>query len=477
MKQEPTQQQAWLGHMKAGMQFFQQGRHGDAAQAFAGAAKLQPERVESWINFASALLELKRFDEASVAVKRAISLQPENMVSHLILGDVQRLRSNLSEAVASYRKAVAIQRTPLSLNKLACALRAETEGDEAQELYQEVLRMNPDYTVARVNLATLQIIRGRYQEAETQLNALAELPLPDDERSEVDSSRLALSEYFRLNQAITSLVVDADSVPLEAALRGAPEGALQADEEILGRFTQFAESVSSVPTPSALEGGELPAEWPLIEAMHMIPQVHSVGEYLEVKAELEAGLEAAGGLLESTNMEAAVHAARAAKGDLQDPAKAELHLRHWHALACRNIPMLLPGHFKYAQNRLGGSQMLHLVDPALASGTFRHFIKEIYHDLPPGLARAAVVYMAVCDMQAFADGNSRVALTWLNRELEWAGLMPALFDGDLGIKGKLGDAMREVRKNKGDVAPIYAVIIDAQLYAREFCTELTQRST
>lgn len=476
MKREPTQQQAWLGHMKSGMQFFKQGRPSDAAQAFARAAKLHPERVESWINLASALLEFKRFDEALLAVERALSLQPENMVSHLILGDVQRLRGKWQEAVASYRKAVSIQRAPLSLNKLACALRAENKGEEAEELYREVLGMNPDYTVARVNLATLQVVLGRYKEAETQLNALAELPLPALERSEVDSARLALSEYFRLNQAITSLVVDADSAPLEAALRDTPENALQADKVILGRFSQFAESVSSIPAPPALEGEELPVEWPLIEAMYMIPQVRSVSEYLKVKAELKTGLEVTGALLESTNMEASVHAARAAQDDMQDPVKAELHLRHWHALACRNVPMFVPGHFKYTQNWVVRSPTLQLVDPAMASGTFRHFIKDIYHDVPPGIARATVVYMAVCDLHAFGDGNGRVALTWLNRELEWAGLMPALFGRDLGIKGKLGNAMREVRNNNGDLAPIYPVIIDAQSYAREFCSELAQRN-
>ena len=160
---------------------------------------------------------------------------------------------------------------------------------------------------------------------------------------------------------------------------------------------------------------------------------------------------------------------------MQDPVKAELHLRHWHALACADVTGFQPGHFKYTQNWTTRSPTLKRVDPALASGTFRHFISEMYPAVPPGLPRAAVVWMAVCDLHPFADGNGRVALTWLNRELEWAGLMPALFRRDLGLKGELGDALKEARINGGDLSPLIAAITKAQHYAGEFCAALANR--
>ena len=37
-------------------------------------------------------------------------------------------------------------------------------------------------------------------------------------------------------------------------------------------------------------------------------------------------------LLESLNIESAIHAARAARDSLEDPAGMELHLRRWHAV-------------------------------------------------------------------------------------------------------------------------------------------------
>ena len=80
--------------------------------------------------------------------------------------------------------------------------------------------------------------------------------------------------------------------------------------------------------------------------------------------------------------------------------------------------------------------------------------------------------MTVCDLHAFADGNGRVALSWLNHELEWAGLMPALFTKELGIKGELAAAMKAVRSGSGDLSPVCEAIAKAQQHAVAFCEEL-----
>ena len=76
--------------MRAGQKYFQQGQPGAAAQVFSRAAEVFPQRVESWINLGSALLESARYDDTLVAVERALSLQPKLMVPHLILGDALR---------------------------------------------------------------------------------------------------------------------------------------------------------------------------------------------------------------------------------------------------------------------------------------------------------------------------------------------------------------------------------------------------
>lgn len=232
---------------------------------------------------------------------------------------------------------------------------------------------------------------------------------------------------------------------------------------------RYADSAQQLSNELVTIDSDLPEEWPLIEAMFMIPLVNSVGEYQEIKATLTQGLKPTGELLRSVNMEAAIKAARACQLDMQDPVKAELHLRHWHGLACRNVEGFQPGHFKYMQNWIPDNPTLRRVEPAQANATLRHVISTIYSKLAPGYVRAAFVTMMIADLHVFADGNGCVALTWVNRELEWAGLMPALFHKKLGF-GE-GKALREVRSKGGDLSPLIAVIISAQQYAQEFCIE------
>jgi len=465
-------QQAWFVSMNIGKQSFQQGRIGDAVGAFSQATKLQPRRVEGWVNLGSALLETSRFEESAVALNNAITLQPKLMVPHMLLGDALRQLGEMHLALGSYRQAVARQRSPLSLNKLACALRVRRQYEEAGALYLEALHLDPNFSLAAVNLTGLHIEMGQFEEASRQLAALLTRTLPRMEREEVLGSQRALAEYFRLNDALTTLRTEQNIEPLRTALSQTPALALRTDEPALKNLRRYVESAHQLAGTAEEITGSPPQEWPLIEAMFMIPLVHSVPEYLTIREQLANGQIASGDLLESCNMQDAVVAARASRGKLADPAAAELQLRHWHLLACRDVDGFLPGHFKYTQNWSTSSPTLKRVQPALASGTFRHFITQMYNTLPPGLLRAAVVLMAVADLHPFADGNGRVAVTWLNRELEWAGLMPALSSRELGLKGELSGALKAVRTNGGDLAPLVALIIRAQRYALEFCEYL-----
>ncbi len=94
----------------------------------------------------------------------------------------------------------------------------------------------------------------------------------------------------------------------------------------------------------------LPGEWAMIEALFMIPIVKNVLEYRKTIAALATGKKKTRDLQESVNMEPLVSAVRAARADMNDPIKAELHLRHWHVLATSGVPGFSPGHFKITHN-------------------------------------------------------------------------------------------------------------------------------
>jgi Flp pilus assembly protein TadD len=470
-----TQQQpnaAWASAMQAGVQRYQSGQLEAAAQAFNEAVKLSPDRFEGWANLGSALADLRHLDEAAAALQKAIRLNPRNFIPQMVLGDVLRQLGRWNDAMACYQQAVALDRAPIALNKLACALRAERQAEEAEKLYQEALQKEPGFTLAKVNLATTYIELGRFEQARAQLNALAGSRLPADQRAEAESASLMLSEYFRLEPVIASMGPEGTLATLVAELHNTPERLLQADEAVLGQIRRYAESAARIPLPASPDCVPLPGEWPLIEAMFMIPMVNSSAEYREIRSSLNDQPNPSGDLLESANMEHVIDAVRTARHELQDPVKAEAHVRHWHWLACQGVSGYLPGHFKYTQNQnRTDPEWFRRGAPTRVSGTLRHFISNVYGELTPGLPRAAVVLLAICDLHPLADGNGRIALAWLNRELEWAGLMPALFRRETGFRGKLNQAMWKARKGEG-LAALYSVIAEGQHYAREFLAEL-----
>jgi len=453
--------------MNAGRQCFQRGNLSGAVHAFNKATSVDPQRIEGWINLGSALLQGRRYDDAAQALQTALALNPQVAVAHMLNGDALRLLGRGEESLAAYRRAVELERSPVALNKLACALRARLQADDAAALYREALERAPNFSIARVNLATLQLETGNYDEAGAQLDALAGVKLPPAERDEVASARLALAEYLRLAPALQELTA-AGPEPLALLLRDLPKPLRRIDEAALRTAHRYRAWAGNAPAPAEVTTAALPPDWPLIEALFTLPLAGNAEDYRGLRKRLDSGDALSAQESAARDLATAITAARGDRGDLDDPAAAEAALRHWHALACRGG---VAGHFKYTHNWTAESPDLKRVDPPLASATFQHFMRTLYPGFPPGPLRAAAVFMAVSDLHCFADGNGRLALTWMNRELEWRGQMPALFPGDLGRQGELGRAVRAVRAT-GDLSPLLAVMARGQDVALQFCGEL-----
>jgi Flp pilus assembly protein TadD len=465
--------QDWLVAMQQGQQLFQSGRLEESLQVFDKAARMFPGKAEGWGNLGVVQIQAGQAEQAIASLRRAISLDPRLMPAYLAIGDALRLTGRHMESVAAFRRAVALEKTPEGLNKLACGLRKDHKREEAEALYREALAVNPQFSLARVNLATVQVELERFEEAALNLRALEGVSLPANERDEIDSTRQALQQFQRVRPAIEKVLSDGDISLLRETLHSIPESGLPVDEEIIGNIRAYAAKAEQLPS---LAGGDplpLPDDWPMIEAMFMIPYVTSVEEYREVRQHISTRTGLDGDLLESANMEAVVTASRSARHELGDPVTAELQLRHWHALATRGVPNTFPGHFKITTNEVFGQESKRRVRPHMVSGTVRYFFREIYAALPPGLPRGLVTMMAISDIHPFYDGNGRLAQTFLNRELEWTGQMPVLFTRDLGIAGgAFVKATGAVRRNTGSFEDVVAVVERGQQFARRFCGAL-----
>lgn len=464
----------WLQAMAQGQQDFQQGALASAIRHFDAATQIEPSQAEAWINLGVCQMQMGHLEAGLVSLQRAIKQNPNMMQAYMAIGDAHRLQGNVLESSQAYHHAAELEPTPLALNNLAGSLRILGKADDAEQLYQDALQMDPGFTLAKINLATVQIELQRFNAAREQINALAGLSLSPKEQQEIDSTSAALGEYFRLQPSVDIALQDENLDPLYAAISATPKPLLQVDEEVLEKIRHYADSARKLPQLPLEDTQKLPEDWPLIEALFMIPLMESVAGYRKIKDIISTENNPKGELLVSLNMERVVRDSYATIGNMLDPVKAETQLRYWHILATRGITNIVPGQFKMSRNLSFADTTLRRAEPHLASGTLRRFISEIYVDLPPGLPRGLVAYMAVSDIHAFADGNGRLGMVWLNRELESVGQFPVLFTREMGLHGQLSAAMREARRNGGDMSLLVPVICKAQQFAKDFCAELVQ---
>lgn len=469
-----TSDATWLEWMKLGASNFSAGKFSEAINFFQKAVDCDPARAQGWANLSSALATQHRLSSALDAIERAIILNPGIMGCHMIKGDILRDLKNPEAALDAYAKAVSLQRDPHSLNRLAWAMRALYRFQEAEELYKEAIKLDPGFNLAKINLASLSLIMGKLDACSSLLKAIDTRTFSKPEYIEYSAMVALYKEYMRHAEPLKLFATEGNKAPLLHELKK-PRDSDQIDHSMLDRIKGYSETINRLPTEPGEKKLQLPSDWDVIEALFMIPYINTPQEYPAAISDLQDFNHATPGLLETKNMIDAIRSARSQSINMADPVVAEVNLRCWHSIASKDVPGFMPGHFKYSQNRVVGTQDIERVHPLKTSATLRAFITDIYRHMPQGMPRALISLMAVCDMHPFADGNARVAFIWLNRELENAGLMPALFSRDLSLKGDLGNAMTQVRHNPSDFTPLVNAINKAQIFARSFCDQVSQR--
>jgi len=475
MTSSQYQSAAWLAAMKLGQHHLNNGNIGAALSAYQQATKITPQRPEGWINFAVVLLRAGQIDAGGQAADNAVRLAPRSPQAHELLGDACRMKGRPKQALDAYERSVALARRPEALNKLACAVRETEDLERAEQLYLEAEQAAPGFTLPRVNRAILQVERERYDRARELLTALSGETLSPQEAQEIRSALLSLDEMVRLEAPVARLLQSRDLAGFTRVIADTPSAHLEVDREAMvtvDRYLTYA--LEHQGSHRAVAAQPLPDDWADIEAAHMIPLVASAEELRALQADPASSSGTAVQVQQTLNMIPAIVAAADAQAAMADPVQAEAQLRYWHGLCLREVdlPGVRPGHFKYTQNSSTRSPNLKRVSPAWAAGTIRHLIARHYRQLAPGVERAAFVLQSLADLHPFSDGNGRVALIWMNRELEWAGLMPALFSHELGFQCRLGEA-EAIARDSGSLAPVVETIIEGQRYALEFLSALT----
>ena len=176
----PGSAEAW--HL-LGLLSFQLGHADDAIEYIKKAVSLKPEYAAAWNDLGNALSEVSQSKQAEEAYRRSIEINPgdRRMLNNLVgllrkqgkpaealeaceqavrirhnadsfcdLGRLQKDFGRVSEAVGSFRKALEMEpNRPDILRHLCGALRLQQRWQEARQVCEEWLRLEPENPVAR----------------------------------------------------------------------------------------------------------------------------------------------------------------------------------------------------------------------------------------------------------------------------------------------------------------------------------------
>ncbi len=469
---------SWERVMQQAAGAFGEQRHDEAAALYARATRLRPGRVEAWCNLGAVLLAAGRPADAERAWRQAVQRRPDLAMVWLGLGRALGHQHRAEEAEEAFRNALQREHSAEILNDLGSALRDQQRISEATACYREACQIDPDATLPATNLATSLLIDLQFGEARERIDALLKRSLPPAQREELEASHGALEEYARWEAPLARAMAGGALESLVEVAEGRPAGLL--DRVPIERLQRCARSLrdhaEDVGEPIRPQVGDQRLggfERNRLEALMMIPIAEDGPSCRNAMATMDVADSEE--WEETRGMHAAVRAAVRHGGLVGSASRDEALLRICHALACAAFPAMLPGQFKLARNK-SGDPRFPKARPERVAESMRHLFERLLPAVPAGMARGALLFMGISDIHPFADGNGRVALALLNREMERAGEEMVLLDGSLGVRGRLGQALQSVRVSGGDMRPLVEVLREGQRCAARLQVDVSSES-
>ncbi len=143
------------------------------AQLTAGLA-LSPDNLQSRLLLAQTFIAQGQLSQASAHMDKLLEQAPENATVAELNGRYLMATGNPTDAVASFRKAVELERTPPRVRLVAQALWDSSQPDAARATLSEWLETSPDDVFATRLLATFHLLSQDYSAAKPLLERLAD---------------------------------------------------------------------------------------------------------------------------------------------------------------------------------------------------------------------------------------------------------------------------------------------------------------
>jgi len=165
----------------------------DAEALLRSAVQQAPDFTPGWFDLASLLMR-EKIMEAITAYKKVIELDPKNAAAWGGLGSAYGLAMYPDESAKAYAKSIELNPdVPNVLLGHGHALKTLGHQDEALDAYRNAIINKPDFGEAYWSMANLKIFEFKDSEADSMLNQLEDVNLPENEEIHF---RFALGKAF-----------------------------------------------------------------------------------------------------------------------------------------------------------------------------------------------------------------------------------------------------------------------------------------
>ncbi len=454
--------------MQAGQTHHGRGDLVGAEKEFRRAVEVAPVIMEGWFNLATVMNQRGRASEAIPLLRHAQTLAPASALIQRALTDAYDACGLHVEAAEACARALSIQPTADDWNRLGVLSRTNWEFERAEAAYGRALQLQPAHEYARVNMGTLLVLLGRYDEARPMLNAV----LRDcrDERTllEAQHALKLLDERDRISGPMHEAFTARSFERFAALLEQTPQDFLGFDPQVgpfLERLCASARTLPSVAVPD----WEVPEDWPDIEAHFSQHEGASVDVYLAACRNRAADTSNAWG-----RHAQAIRFRRSAAGLALWRQHPELALRHahWSILDGVDDARYCPGQFKLQPNQVRTNTSEPRAHPLHVVGTIRRFFRQLLPEVGSVDAGAMITYVMILKTHCFIDGNGRAARYLLNAVLESGGGAPVVFPDSMAKEWI--QVQRSIYRSC-DITPFLEQLDRAREFTTAFLDELADR--
>lgn len=125
---------------------------------------------DAYRGLALTYLSMGKVDDAVATLKTVVSRMPKDASARLALGDALLAQNDFDGAIEQFTERLSLEPTTDARLDLARAYSRKRVAKQAEPLYREVLKAEPDNRTAQMGLIDLWLTMGRYADAETALN-------------------------------------------------------------------------------------------------------------------------------------------------------------------------------------------------------------------------------------------------------------------------------------------------------------------